>query len=130
MRHPLDTRPLLIALAVVLGLGTTSCALTNTRASTRGMPLPPAVTFVAEPQWKYVASRDVYVIDDETFGYDLFRIGSDHYLYDGRDWYRATAYDGPYVSIRTRYVPSRIFDVSDTEYRWRLHPVGWRGGNL
>jgi len=86
--------------------------------------------FQAEPSWAYVPSRDVYAIADDTFGYDLFRIGGEYYLYDDGYWYRATAYNGPYVAIRTRFVPSRIYDISDSEYRWRLHPVGWRGGNL
>ena len=106
-----------------------SCGGTNTAASIRGAPAPPAVTLETEPKWAYIRERDIYVVDDDTFGYDLFRTSSDYYLYDDGYWYHATAWDGPYASIRTRFVPSRIFDIGDSEYRWRLHPVGWRGSN-
>jgi len=115
----------LLALAAALFLQ--SCGSTSAGVDVSSAPPPPAVSFATEPQWTYLSDRDVYVVQDDSYGYDMFRSGTYYYMYGDGHWYRATSYNGPYVAIQDRRVPRRIFDVNDRQYRWRRHPHGWRG---
>lgn len=91
-------------------------------------PPPPVVVFESRPRFAYVPAQHVYVIDDDDFGYDMFRYGSYYYVYNDGWWYRARGYRGPFVAVQTRLVPRAIFAVSDRHYKWRDHPHGMPPG--
>ena len=119
----------LLGLAAVLTLGASSCSSTSSGVAVSSAPPPPTITLTTEPQWTLLSDRNVYVINEDAYSYDMFRSGTDYYLYADGYWYRASAYNGPYVVVETTVVPQTIFDIDDKQYRWRRHPTGWRGGS-
>jgi hypothetical protein len=85
-------------------------------------PPPPPLHFGARPHYSVV--HGVWVIDRRAYGSDcdVFAYGGNWYAYSGGYWYRAPSYDGPYVAVEVRRVPSRIFQVP--ERHWKHHPHG------
>ncbi len=119
---------LLVGLLCATALATSGCASMGTSPDTqvRRAPPPPNLAFRGAPRFRYLEDRQISVIAEDNFGYDLFRSGESYYLYNGGYWYHAHDVDGPFVSVDARRVPRQVFYVKDNEYRWRNHPNGWR----
>ena len=87
-------------------------------------PAAPRITFTTSPHWVTVPGTTVYrVRDDERPSYDMLRYGSRYYVYDQGYWYRSSRWNGPFVTIEERYVPTVFYDVPRTH--WRNYPPGW-----
>jgi hypothetical protein len=93
----------------------------------RSAPPPPSFQFNGEPHFNRLGDRDVSVLSDDSFGYDMFSSGGSYYLYTGGYWYRAQDPRGPFAVVESRRVPKPIFGVNDSEHRWRTRPQGLRG---
>ncbi len=85
-------------------------------------PPPPRVVFYEEPQVVVVPGTRVYVVEDPTFSYDMFRYSGAWYLYYDGYWYRSSSYRGSFAVIDVRSVPRPIIEVPSS--RWRNHPHG------
>jgi len=120
---------LFAGLLLVVAFAAMGCSSMGASASlrVRSAPPPPSMSFSADPQFSYLADRHVGVIADDSFGYDLFSSGGSYYLYNGGYWYNSDSARGQYKAVDTKRVPKDIFDVKDSQYRWRSHPEGWRG---
>jgi len=126
MRHTLVLLTLLAVGTVFAGTGCAPMEVSGT-VQVRSAPPPPALTFDSDPQFRFIDDRQVYVISDDGFGYDMFRIGGTFYLYSSDQWYRGRSARGPFVAIEERRVPRPILEIDDHEYHWRNHPKGWHG---
>jgi len=103
----------MFSLAAVAGCLSTSAALAETHVNVQigigNAPPPPVVVVREEPRVVMVPGSAVYVVDDNRWGYDCFHYGVYWYAYRDNYWYRARAWRGPFVSVRTEYVPRAIF---------------------
>jgi len=120
----------MFSLAAVAGCLSASAALAETHVNVQigigNAPPPPVVVVREEPRVVMVPGSAVYVVDDNRWGYDCFHYGVYWYAYRDNYWYRARAWRGPFVSVRTEYVPRAIFSVPDR--RWKHHPHGMPPG--
>ena len=82
-----------------------------------GSPAPPMV-FTTEPH--YVVVNDVYVVDDDRCGDDVFRTDNMWWRLRGGYWYRAASWRGPWVAVDVRRVPERVLVVPARH--WKHHP--------
>ncbi len=95
-----------------------------TRQDDRRAPAPPVIAFRRSPRWVTVPGTRVYVVNrNERPGYDIFRYGSTYYIYDNGWWYRSNRWNGRFVAIDERMVPTAFYDVPRAE--WRSYPSGW-----
>jgi len=122
-------KPLIAGLLLSAALAASGCAPLGMSADVRlrSAAPPPQFEFQGEPQFSYLPDPGVYVIDDDSFGYDMFASGGFYFVYDSGNWYRSRNVHGPYAAVEVSRVPQRIFQVSDDQYRWRSHPEGWHG---
>lgn len=113
------------ALLLAAALGLAGCAAGGTyygiEASVRSAP-PPRFVFYERPATITRFSGGVYVVDPGSYDCDMFQYDGRWYIYSAGFWYRSSRYDGPYVAIEYRSVPSRIIRVP--EKYWRNHPHG------
>ncbi len=109
-----------IASAACLVPGATTTTHLGFTVGVDGAPPPPAVV-VAEPPVVQV-DAGVYVVNDPSIRYDMFRYGSTWYLYSGGYWYQAASPRGPYAVVDVRYVPQPVLTVPPG--RWKHHPHG------
>jgi hypothetical protein len=120
----------LVVLMLLVLIGASSCSTTGTGINARieiaSAPAPPPLAFIGVPQWRYLPDLDVYVLADDRFEYDMFRVGGTFYLFSEGYWYRASDPRGPYVAVEVRHVPDRILRIDDRDYHWRRHPQAWR----
>ncbi len=123
-------KPLFAVVLLLAVFALSGCAPAGMSASlqVRSAPPPPAFQFNDEPRFNYLSDRRVSVIADDSFGYDMFSSGGSYYLYSGGYWYQSPTARGPFTAVEERRVPRQVFDVNDTQYRWRNHPTRWRGG--
>jgi hypothetical protein len=85
-------------------------------------PPPPRVVFYHPPRWVVVPGTRVYEVDyDERPNYDMFMYSGFYWVYDDGYWYRASRYNGPFMAVDARYVPTQIYYVPRTE--WRSYPA-------
>jgi hypothetical protein len=119
----------LAALLLIAGMLSASCspAGTGMNASIEisSAPPPPVIAFDADPGWRYLPDYGVYVLVDDSVGYDMFRVGGWFYVYDNGYWYRSHQVRGQFVVVNEQRVPPRIFTVSDRQHHWRRHPMAW-----
>jgi hypothetical protein len=129
--------PLTVAGALLSSGSVTAQAVTHrtttTRYSTtdRWQDRAPDVRadFRTTPRWRLVSGTRVYVPMDTDLSYDLFRAGNGYYLYaDNGLWYRANAWNGNYVRVDVRDVPSTIAMVPQAE--WRSYPSEWANRDM
>ena len=79
------------------------------------------------PRWAWVADQRAYVAVNSNRDYDMFRVGGWYYLNDGGTWYRADRWNGTWMLIDTRYVPSQVVVLSSPDRRrawdrdWNRH---------
>jgi hypothetical protein len=120
-------KTLLAGLLLAAAFAASGCAPMGMSADlqVRSAPPPPSIQFSSEPRFDRLAGRDVGVLSDDSFGYDLFTFGGSFYLYNEGYWYRSQDPRGPFAVVEARRVPRPIFDVNDREHRWRSHPQGW-----
>ncbi|MBI1795880.1 MAG: hypothetical protein HYR74_02400 [Candidatus Eisenbacteria bacterium] len=92
-------------------------------------PPPPRVIVVDEPSLVAVPGTSVYVIENSD--YDVFRYGTYFYVASGGYWYRASDYNGPYMTCDVRSIPRAVLTVPPE--RWKHRPPrmegrheGWR----
>ncbi len=85
-------------------------------------PPPPAVVFREAPQTVFVPETGVYVVDDDEYGCDVFRYSTYWYACNGRYWYRARNYSGPFRVVDVRYIPRQVLTVPAGH--WHHHPLG------
>jgi len=78
----------------------------------------PLVVLRSEPH--YVMVNDVYVVDDDRCGDDMFRADNLWWRLRGGYWYRAASWRGPWVAVDVRRVPERVLVVPAR--RWKHHP--------
>ena len=83
-----------------------------------GSPAPPPIVFSTEPH--AVMVNDVYVVDDERCGDDMFRADNLWWRLRGGYWYRAASWHGPWVAVDVRRVPERVLVVPARN--WKHHP--------
>jgi len=123
---------LIAPLLALAALGITSCATTGTSTGISAgveissAPPAPTISYGEHARWRYLTDSGVYVLDDDSAEYDMFRFGTWTYLYGNGYWYRGSSYGGPFVAVNVRLVPHRIFEIRDRDYRWRNHPQAWR----
>jgi len=124
-------KQLFVGLLLAVALAAAGCAPAGTSASLqiRSAPPPPSFQFNDEPRFNLLADRNVSVIADDNFGYDMFSSGGNYYLYNGGYWYSSSSARGQFVAVDSRRVPKQVFKVNDKQYRWRSHPAGWKGGD-
>jgi hypothetical protein len=82
-----------------------------------GSPAP-LMVFATEPH--YVMVNDVYVVDDNRCGDDVFRSDNMWWRLRGGYWYRAASWRGPWVAVDVRRVPERVLVVPARH--WKHHP--------
>lgn len=118
MKARVKTQILLMAL--VLG----AIALATEPASAKKAPAPPAITFYSTPRWETIPGTSVaWVGENQRPSYDLFRLGSNYYIYNNGYWYRSAQLDRKYVVIDDRKVPAAFAQIPND--RWRSYPPGW-----
>lgn len=77
--------------------------------------------FHSRPHHFYDRGSGVYVIDDPYLAdEDAFEYGGYYWVFNDGYWYRSSSWDGPFVAVSPRYVPTAIYDVP--AYRWHHHP--------
>lgn len=117
---------ILVVCSVLLMALVAASAAADTRVSIGfdlgNAPPPPRIYFHSQPHFRYVPADEVYVIDDDDLGSDMFRCNGFYYVYNDGYWYQSSSYRGPFVVVRADYVPRQIFTVSDHDYRWRHRP--------
>jgi hypothetical protein len=114
-------------------LACSSCAPTGTtyfgfRVDIRSAPPPPRVVVVDEPAVAVVPGTQVYVVEDPSVSYDMFRYGSSWYICSGGYWYQSSSYRGSYDVVDVRYVPEEILTVP--REHWKHHPHGGPPGQM
>jgi hypothetical protein len=82
-----------------------------------GSPAP-LVVLRSEPH--YVMVNDVYVVDDDRCGDDIFRADNLWWRMRGGYWYRAASWRGPWMAVDVRRVPERVLVVPARH--WKHHP--------
>jgi hypothetical protein len=121
---------MMLPLAVLAGCLAASSAQAETSVNVNigiGTPPPPPVVVVrTEPRVVLVPGSTVYVVSDRNWNYDCFRYGVYWYAYRDGYWYRARAWRGPFVSVRTSVVPRAIISVPAKH--WKRHPHGMPPG--
>ncbi len=85
-------------------------------------PPPPRIVYREAPEVVLVPGSQVYVVEDDQFDCDVFRVGPYWYAQDDGYWYRARSYRGPFTAIDVRRVPRAVFSVPARN--WRHHPHG------
>ena len=126
-----STRMFTILAVALLVFG---CAAESTRYSASvevsNARRPLRVVWVQRPAYEY-EFRGVYVVDSDAYDADcdIFRYSGSWYAYTGGLWYRASAYQGPYVAISVERVPERIFEVPSRHWR-KGHPLGGPPGQM
>ena len=90
-------------------------------------PPPPVVVVREQPHMILVPNTTVYMVNDDSYGYDYFRYGVFWYISRGGYWYRARSYRGPFRVVEVRYVPHAILNVPGRYWR---HPHGGPPGQL
>lgn len=114
---------LLLGLFALIAVPTHATDLVRVRTVSLA-PAPPRVLFSTNPHWVAVPGTRVYrVRDDDRPSYDMMRYGSRYYIYDQGYWYRSTRWNGPFVTIQERSVPTVFYDVPSDH--WRRYPPGW-----
>jgi hypothetical protein len=112
----------------LLALALTTPAFADTSVSigfSFNTPPPPVVVYRQEPRWVFVPQERVYIVADDNLGYDYFHYGSFYYIYDNDYWYRSSSFRGPFVAVRTEFVPESIWAMTYVPtYRWRHQPQG------
>jgi hypothetical protein len=83
---------------------------------------PPPVVFRTEPHT--IVLNDVYVVDDDRCDDDVFRTSNVWWRLRGGYWYRASAWNGPWMAVDVRRVPERVLVVPARH--WKHHPHGGR----
>jgi hypothetical protein len=82
------------------------------------------VQFNARPHWLSVRGTRVRVLRrGEGPGYDMFRYGSNYYVYNDSSWYMSSRSRGRFAAIDDRLVP-REFSRVPREH-WRNYPSTW-----
>jgi len=64
--------------------------------------------------------NDVYVVDDDRCGDDIFRADNLWWRMRGGYWYRAASWRGPWMAVDVRRVPERVLVVPARH--WKHHP--------
>ena len=98
---------LLTVLTVLLGLSTAQPTLAETSVALNinvGVPI-----LKAAPEVVYVPQSQVYVAP--SVEYNLFFFQGYWWAFHGDRWYRAGGYNGPWIIIERRLVPSPLFRV-------------------
>jgi len=120
-----------IALSFVLALAVSSCAEPMAMGSRtyvgfsldfRNAPPPPRIVFVDQPRLVLVPGSYVYVVDAPNGDCDMFQYQNNWYVYYSGYWYASSRYDGQYVAVSARSVPSPVLRVPPGH--WRHHPPG------
>lgn len=92
------------------------------------VPAAPRVEFQYRPQWVPVTRTNVLMVrSTERPNYDMFSYGSNYYIYNNGYWYSSSRWDGSYVAIDPRDVPTTLHDVPQAE--WRSYPSTWAYDN-
>lgn len=78
---------------------------------------PPAIVVAAPPEVVAVPGSQVYFVPQP--GIDIFFYGGYWWSPRGDRWYRALAYNGPWVVIKRRFVPGPVIAVP-RDYRERF----------
>jgi hypothetical protein len=66
--------------------------------------------FTVEPRMRIIPDTDVYYIRDAS-EYDVYQFEGTWYLNDNSEWFRASSWRGPFVSIRPVDIPIQIATV-------------------
>jgi hypothetical protein len=80
---------------------------------------PPPIVATAPPEVVAVPGSQVYFVPQPGPGIDVFFYGGYWWCPRGDRWYRASAYNGPWVVIKRRYVPGPVIGVP-RDYRERF----------
>jgi hypothetical protein len=104
-----------ILLAALVACATPALAETNIGISVNigDAPPPPVVVVREEPRTVYLRDEHVYVVQDDRWDDDCFRVGAFWYSWHSGYWYRARTWRGPFRVIEERYVPVAIHRVPD-----------------
>jgi hypothetical protein len=116
-------KTIVCAAALALALVTPAMSRASTyfgfQIGVSNAPRPPRVVFYQHPREVYIPDEQVYVVDDDD--YDVFRYGGSYYVCNDGYWYRARAYNGPWIVVDARYVPRPIYSVPVRYWRHRDH---------
>jgi hypothetical protein len=119
-------RRIVLTILALVGLAASGHAETQTyfgfHIGVTNAPPPPSIAFRTQPQAVTVAQTKVVIVDDDAFGWDMFRYGGSWYLYSNGFWYRAASYRGPFRCVDVRVVPTVVLRIPPE--RWRNHPHG------
>jgi hypothetical protein len=98
---------LIVSLFFVVGMALVGSAEVNINIS---VPLPPPLVFPGPPDVVVVPSEtsDVYLVQD-TVG--LYFYGGYWYRFYGDHWFRASLYNGPWITIRESLVPRVVWAI-------------------
>lgn len=112
------------ALVVTGALATAAHAGTNIGISVNigDAPPPPVVVVREEPHLVYVREARVWVVEDDRWEDDCFRVGAYWYSWHSGYWYRSRTWRGPFRVIEERYVPTAIHRLPPRH--WKRHPHG------
>src|SRR5262249_4295057 len=83
---------------------------------------PPAPRFVlsVRPHEVYTPEERVYVGDAPAYGdEDCFHYEGFYWVFNDGYWYRARRWNGPFLVVHPRYVPTAFYRVP--EERWKHH---------
>src|SRR5262249_53024048 len=119
MKRFLLWRPLL-GLAAALALSapaTPAAAGTSVSINIGNAPPPPVVVWRREPRMIIIPGSSVYYYDGD-LDYDYFQYGMYYYAYHDDCWYRSSGWRGPFVAIRSGYVPRVFYSLHDRGYHW------------
>jgi hypothetical protein len=115
----------LIAGTVAVG-SISSVAGAQTSAAFRVQAGDAQFDFQSQPSWVPVQGTRVYTVrDDMRPNQDFFRYNNRYYVQNNGRWYRANRWNGRYVSMNQRSLPSQFRQVP--QERWRAYPQGWQG---
>jgi hypothetical protein len=112
----------LAAIATAIAAPALAGTSVSVQFSTGNAPPPPVVRYRTEPAVVMVPGSSVWIVNDNTRGYDYFRCGVYWYIWSENTWYRSRAYNGPFTAIDVKYVPAAVFDVPARH--WKHHPHG------
>ena len=107
---------LIVAVSALALMGSVRSARAEVNVYFRvGVPTAPLdLEFVGRPHTVLIPDSRVYIVRGAD--YDVYRYGGYYWAYDDGYWYRARAYDGPWVGVSYVSVPQPVIYVP-AQYR-------------
>jgi len=92
---------------------TACCCAVAVRADIDDAPPAPTISFSVQPRFNVVPGTMVYTWNNESAGYDMFRIGNSYYLTSNGWWYRSGDISGPFNAVEETTIPQQVLVAYD-----------------